>query len=438
MKIAILGYAREGRAAVDYWSHGGNELTICDQDRDLEVPDGVSSQLGPDYLHSLDRFDLIVRTAGLHPKKIIQANSESPQILDKVTTSLNEFMQASPTRNIIGVTGTKGKGTTSTLIFNILEATGHRVHLGGNIGIAPLDLLKGNIGADDWVILELSSYQLIDIKKSPRIAVCLMVEEEHLTWHGSLNEYLTAKQNLFRHQAEDSIAIFNAHNRNSQKIVKASPGLLIPYMTAPGADVADELHIRIENTVICKASELRLLGKHNWQNVCAAITAVWNITQDVPAIRRVVTNFLGLPNRLELVREVDGVHYYNDSFASTPRAAIAAMEAIAGSKVMIIGGFDRGADLNELGRALLLHQQDIRRVILVGAIGSRLEKTFGTHGFTNFDPLKFTTMREIIEHARTVAHPGDKVILSPGFASFDMFKDFEDRGRQFKKYVNML
>ncbi len=438
MRVAILGFAREGRAAYEYWSRADNELTICDQSRGIVAPEGIATQLGEDYLHGLDKFDVIVRTAGLHPGKIAAANPESPKILDKTTTSLNEFMRVCPSRNIIGVTGTKGKGTTSTLIFNILEAAGIRAHLGGNIGIAPLDLLKDGIQPDDWVVLELSSYQLIDIKQSPRIAACLMVNEEHLSWHDKMKEYLTSKQELFKHQTEDSLAIYCATNRYSQRLASASPGLLIPYMAAPGAEVIDEKTIAIDGQEICDVSELQLLGKHNWQNVCAAVTVTWNITQDIAAIHRAVTSMTGLPNRLELVREVDGVQYYNDSFASAPDATIAALEAIRGTKLMIIGGHDRQLDLNELGRAVLRHQAELRRVIIVGEARPRIERTLRAHGFRNFDGLRNVSMRDIVAHARKLARTGDKVVLSPGFTSFDMFKDFEERGHEFKKQVNAL
>jgi UDP-N-acetylmuramoylalanine--D-glutamate ligase len=437
-KVAILGFAREGRAAYEYWNRDGNQLTICDQDKDTEVPEGATAQLGRDYLHNLGKFDVIVRTSGLHPNKIQAANPEHPRIMDKVTTSVNEFMRAVPTRNIIGVTGTKGKGTTCTLILKILEAAGHRVHLGGNIGIAPLDLLKGDIRPNDWVVLELSSYQLIDIKQSPRIAVCLMVAEEHLSWHGSMDEYLTSKQELFKHQAEDNLAIYCSTSTYALGIAKASPGLLIPYMISPGAEVVDDRTIMIDGQTICDVSEIKLLGRHNWQNVCAAITTAWNITQDIAAIHRAVTGLAGLPNRLELVREVDGVHYYNDSFASAPDATVAGLEAIEGTKVLIIGGFDKGLNLNELGRGVLKHQHELRRVIIIGETRVKMERTLRAHGFRNFDTLKDVGMKEIVAHARKVARSGDKVVLSPGFASFDMFKDFEERGRQFKHFVNAL
>jgi len=209
MKIAILGYGSQGRAAYEYW-RDGNEITICDGNSKLELPTDVNTQLGADHLKGLERFDLLVRSPIVHPRAIVAANS--PDILAKVTTVTNEFLRVCPTKNVIGVTGTKGKGTTSTLIALMLEAAGHRVHLGGNIGIPPLDMLKNDIQPDDWVVLELANFQLIDLQHSPRIAVCLMVVPEHLDWHTDPAEYFAAKTQLFRWQTAEDFAIYFADN----------------------------------------------------------------------------------------------------------------------------------------------------------------------------------------------------------------------------------
>ena len=186
MKIAILGFGKQGLSAYDYWKGPDNAITICDENEVLELPEGTSGQLGQNYLHELDKFDLIVRSPSVHPKDITVANS--PATLDKVTSVTNEFFRVCPSKNIVGVTGTKGKGTTSTLIAKILEADGKKVHIGGNIGTPPLDMLKNGIEPEDWVVLELANFQLIDLNYSPKIAVCLMIAPEHLDWHTDVNE----------------------------------------------------------------------------------------------------------------------------------------------------------------------------------------------------------------------------------------------------------
>lgn len=439
MNIAILGFAREGQSALEYYSGlGGHDITICDQDNEKTTPKGVKTSLGDSYLQGLDKYDVLVRTPALHPQDIATANPDSPDILSKITTVTNEFLRVCPTKNVIGVTGTKGKGTTASLIAKMLECAGKTVHLGGNIGIPPLDLLKNNIKPTDWVVLELSNFQLIDLGYSPHIAVCLMVEPEHLDWHVNMDEYLDAKRQLFRHQSKQDLAIYYAANTYSLSIAEVSPGVLLPFMNAPGAEVVDDAKIVIDGTKICDITAIKLLGKHNWQNVCAAITAAWQITHDAETLQSAIIDFKGLPHRLELVKKVNDVKFYNDSFASVPAASVAAITAISGPKVMIVGGFDRGLDLNALAKAFMENSADIRRVILFGASAKRLETALQEHGLENYDVLDSKDIKQIILHAQKIAQEGDSVVLSPGFPSFDMFKNFEDRGIKFKEAVNEL
>ncbi len=502
MKIAILGFAGQGQAAYDYWNKPENEITIRDKDKSISAPAGVITQLGPDYLKNLDQYDLLVRTPALHPRDIVNANPKSPDILDKVTTVTNEFFKVCPTKNIIGVTGTKGKGTTSTLIAKILEAAGKKVHLGGNIGIPPPEMLKNGIQPDDWVVLELANYQLIDLKHSPHIAVCLMVEPEHMDWHiapmpaqphrskkqstapgdpirnldvpsgtpqptsetpgttaGSsssykdeqawelgLEEYIAAKQQLFIHQSEDDIAIYYAKNENSLSVADASESKQIPYFAPPGAFVEND-DIVIDGQSICATSELKLLGQHNWQNVCAAVTTAWQITQDVEAIRSVLTTFTGLEHRLELVRELDGVKYYDDSFGTTPETAIVATEALDQPKVIILGGSDKGAKFDALAQTIA--GANIRQVILIGntthshykTITPDIESALKAAGVTTLTSTVKPggiTMEKVVQLAREHAQTGDVVLLSTACASFDMFKNYKDRGEQFKQAVQAL
>ena len=434
MKIAILGFGQQGRSAYEYW-RDGNAITVCDRNETLELPHGVKARLGEDYLNGLDQFDLIIRSPGIHPRDIAAANS--PAVLDKVTTVTNEFFKACPTKNIVGVTGTKGKGTTSTLIAKMLEADDRRVHLGGNIGIAPLELLKNGIRPDDWVVLELANFQLIDLRYSPHIAVCLMVVSEHLDWHGDTQDYVAAKSRLFAHQTADDTAVYYAADETSKRIASAGKGQLIPYMETPGAVVEDDA-VTIGSQTVCAVRDLKLLGKHNWQNVCAAVTAVWQITQNTEALHGVLTAFAGLPFRLELRREVNGVRYYNDSFAASPPTPVAAIEAIPGKKVMIIGGYDRHLDLGDLADGLVRLNGEIRNVLLIGASAQRTAAALQKHGFTNFRLSDARDMNGIVTEAAGLAQSGDAVVLSPGFPSFDMFKNFEERGRQFNTAVEAL
>lgn len=431
MKIAILGYGLQGRSAYEYWREG-NEITICDADEKLKLPPDTESQLGAFYLRRLERFDLVVRSPSVHPNDIVKDNS--PAILDKVTTVTNEFFKVCPTKNVIGVTGTKGKGTTCTLITKMLEADGRRVHLGGNIGTPPLDMLKAGIKPDDWVVLELANFQLIDLKYSPHITICLMVVPEHLDWHVETDEYFSAKSQLFLHQTDQDYAIYYADNKISERIASTGAGWKIPYIAAPGARVSGD-NIVVDNQTICPVSEVKLLGQHNLQNVCAAVTAVWKITQNVMAIRSVLTSFNGLEHRLELVRELDGARYYNDSFGTTPETAIVAIQAFQEPKVIILGGSDKGADYGELAKVVA--KSNIRKVLLIGEQAGRIKEALSAAGATDTMPGG-ETISEIVATARAQAQPGDVVLLSPACASFDMFKNYQDRGEQFKKAVLAL
>jgi UDP-N-acetylmuramoylalanine--D-glutamate ligase len=432
MKIAILGFDVEGRASYDYFAaQDGHELVVHDQNPDVAVPEGVASVLGDNYLDDLGRYDLLVRTAGLPPAQILAKN---PGTGEKITTHINEFFKTSPSRNIIGVTGTKGKGTTSTLITKMLEAAGKSVFLGGNIGLPPLTFLT-ELTPESWVVLELSSFQLIDLKQSPNIAVCLMVVPEHLDWHANVNDYVQAKTHLFEHQAAEDIAIYFAENDTSKQIAAAGSGQKIPYYATPGAFVDDSGNIVIDNQTICATGELKLLGRHNWQNACAAVTALWQVTQDTAPIRSVLTSFSGIEHRLELVRELDGVKYYDDSYGTTPETAIVAIEAFDQPTIAILGGRGKGIPFDKL--AEFVAKRNIKQVIAIGETGPEIAALLAKQGYENITDGG-NNIEEIVSLARKLAAPGDVVLLSTACTSFDMFKNYKRRGEIFAKAVQAL
>lgn len=434
MKIALLGYAGQGRSAYDYWNKKNNQLTICDRNTDLDAPDGVATKLGPDYLNNLDEFDLLIRTPALHPRDIVAANPGVVNILDKVWSVTNEFMKVCPTKNIIGVTGTKGKGTTSTLIAKMLEAAGKRVHLGGNIGVPPLDMLKDDIQPDDWVILELANFQLIDLKISPPIAVCLMVEPEHMDWHEDMEEYIAAKQQLFINQSDGDIAIYYADNENSEAVASATLGTLTPYYSPPGAFVEED-YICIDDKKVANIRDIQLLGKHNLQNACAAVTAFWQVSQDIQAVQYTLATFTGLEHRLELVDEIDGVKYYDDSFGTTPETAIVAIESFEEPKIVILGGSDKKANYEKLAKTVAKY--NVKKAVLIGDTADSIEAALRVEGFTDI-ARGGDTMQDIVKTARSFSDKGDVILLSTGCASFGLFQNYKDRGDQFKQVVQAL
>ena len=431
MKIAIIGYGLQGASSYKYW-RDGNSITICDQNEIKDPPRDVELLIGEDHLKNLNDFDLIVRSPSVHPRDIVSANGE--QIKDKITTNTNEFFKVCPSKNIIGVTGTKGKGTTSSLITKMLEAGGKKVHLGGNIGTPPLEMLEAGINESDYVVLELANFQLIDLKYSPHIAVCLMVVPEHQDWHEDMEEYVTAKKQLFIHQTPSDIAIYYSDNEISEDIASSGKGVKIPYFENPGANINNELVV-IDGRTICRTDEVKLLGRHNLQNICAAVTATWQIDQNTEAIKQVTTSFTGLDHRLELVRELNGVKYYDDSFATTPESAIVAIEAFKDPKVIILGGSDKGAEYIKLANTVA--GGNVKHAVLIGDTAKSIEQALKNEGFSDYS-FGSKDINEIVELCKEKSSPGDVVLLSTGCASFGIFKDYKDRGEKFKKAVQEL
>ena len=422
-------------SSYNYCKKLGHEVVIHDLNTSINLPEGASSVLGPEYINNLSSYDLIFRSPKIHSLDIVKANSE--EILNKVTSNTNEFLRVCPTKNVIGITGTKGKGTTSTLATELLKQAGFKVHLGGNIGISPLDLLNDSISESDWVVLELANFQTIDLRYSPHIGVCLMIEPEHLDWHDTYDDYIEAKAQLFKFQTEQDVAIYFGQNPRSKEIASAGKANLIPYFIEPGATIKDGW-VEIEGNKIIETKDVKLIGEHNLQNICAALTILWQIKEDSSAANKVFSSFTNLPFRLEMRKDVDGVKFYNDSFSSNPIATMAALESIKGNKVLILGGKDRGLDLKDLMDSISKHSNEIKKIVVIGEAGNRIVENLKQIGFGNYTKLENVNMDAIVNFSKENTAPGDSIILSPGFPSFDMFVDFEDRGKQFNRMVDAL
>lgn len=426
MKIAIAGYGMEGESSYRYWSSDPkNQITIVDHRQpDCPVPAGVPTIIGSDAPEKLQNFDLAIRTPRMRPDMI--------KTDGKIWSVTNEFFAKCPAM-IIGVTGSKGKGTTASLIDSILREAGKKTWLIGNIGKPALDVL-GEIKPDDIVIYELSSFQLWDIEKSPRIAVVLFIEKDHQDVHSSMDEYVEAKANISRYQTSDDILIYNKSNDYAARIAEGSTAKRIAYQDESGAHVKNG-YFYFGSEQICPTSALKIPGEHNQDNACAAIDAVWQITNDKIAIEKGLKNFHGLPHRLQFVREVDGVKYYDDSIATTPSSAIAALKSFTGPKVIILGGSSKGSDFDELGKELTKH--DVK-AILIGDEAEGIAIACRNNGFNIFEIIENPTMKIIVERARNLAQSGGVVLLSPASASFGLFKNYADRGEQFSAAVKEL
>jgi UDP-N-acetylmuramoylalanine--D-glutamate ligase len=427
MKIAIAGYGVEGVSNYDYFSKWPDaDITIVDESQtpSQPLPEGVATILGADAFQKLDGFDMVIRTAGLAPYKL--------KTDGKVWSATNEFFEKCPAP-IIGITGSKGKGTTSSLIASILEAAGRKVWLVGNIGIASLDVLD-QISPDDIVVYELSSFQLWDVERSPHTAVVLLIERDHLDVHRSMEEYVEAKGNIARFQTADDLVIFNGQNLYATQIGNYSPGTKIAFPEEASAH-ATEGEFWYGEHKICSTDVLQLRGPHNVSNAIAAIDAVWNYTQDPVAIEKGLASFKGLPHRLAFVKTVNGIDFYDDSIATTPGSAIAALRAFTQPKVIILGGSSKDSDFIDLADEMTRH--DVQAV-LVGQEAPRIAAALKSVGFTRFEILEDTNAVEFTKRAYALAQPGSVVLLSPSAASFGMFKNYADRGEQFIAAVNEL
>lgn len=442
MKIALVGYGVEGRASYRYFSRSPeNEIVVFDESskRPDDLPSDVLFMTGPEAIEELREgdFDKVVRSPSFSPHKLAGVAN--------ITSGTREFFAECPAP-IIGVTGTKGKGTISSLIYEMLRAAGKTVHLVGNIGQPALDILP-KIKADDIVVFELSSFQLWDLDRSPHTAIISVVEPEHLDVHKDIDDYYQAKANIRRFQTINDSCYYHPTNQISRQLADTggphdpSERELWRSKCSRYAIPDDGVVYVRENTFfiraqqICPVSALQLIGQHNVENACAAICAVLDYTNDFAAIEAGLQAFKGLPHRLEFVREVGGVKYYDDSIATTPGSAIAALRSFEEPKILILGGSDKGADFKELAQEIL--QQDVRQVLTMGAMSEVITHDLKSAGFTKVTTVE-GAMPEVIEAVRNTAQSGDVVILSPSCASFDQYKNYADRGEQFQAIVKAL
>lgn len=427
MRIALLGLGKEGHAALDYWrqKEPQAQFVVYDEKELAEKPVGCEVVIGPIDQQQIEA-DLVVRCSpAIAPSRIRTATT--------ITTPTNEFFAQCPAP-IIGVTGTKGKGTTCSLITSILRAAGKTTHLLGNIGTPSLEVLP-HIRPEDVVVFELSSFQLWDARYSPHIAIVLGIEPDHLDVHKDYAEYIQAKHNIVAHQKPGDFAYVHPTNPDSMKVASGAPDLR-------RYNHHDSVYIELntfftQGHPICKTENLAIPGAHNLENATAAIAAALHYTQDYDAIARGLRDFKGLPHHIELVREKDGVKFYDDSFSSAPSASVVALQAFQEPIVAIIGGYEKGADFTKLVHEIAQNQA-VKKILLIGQTKNRIADALRAAGFDNFTVMETTDFETIIRQAADEAAPVGIVLLSPGCASYDMFKNFYERGDQFKEIVARL
>lgn len=435
-KIAILGYGTEGKALAAYFGAQGVHITVCDQNPYLKIPEPFQSRLGGNAFENLKGFDLIFKSPGIPPQRI----GEVP------TTSLTQYFFEKCPCPIIGVTGTKGKGTTSTLIYEILKAGGLDAHLGGNIGIPPLEFLD-QLTPASWVVLELSSFQTQDLLRSPHIGVVLNTTSDHLDYHVDQREYHGAKAQMLKQQTPNDHTIYNADYVNCAKIARSSKGHKWTVSTRKavrnGAQIQGK-KIVVKNegkaTEIMLVADVGLLGKHNLENVLPAVTVATLLDLSPATIRKAVSKFKGLPHRLEHVTTRGGVDYYNDSFSTTPETSLAGIEAFERPVHLIAGGSEKYSDFNAWAKACVKHKK-LKTIFLTGkASASRMAKALEkanrpkSKSFRkSLKIVRVETLEDAMCMAQKTATAKDVVLLSPACASFEEFPNYKVRGERFRE-----
>ena len=439
-KIAVLGLGVSNRPLVRLLLEFGCDVTGCDrtprEKLDQEVLDleaaGCKLSLGEDYLDGI-QADLVFRTPGMHPGNpaIVALKEKGAEI----TSEMEVFFEVCPC-TCIAVTGSDGKTTTTTLVSEMLKAEGHTVWLGGNIGTPLLPLVR-RMRADDYAVVELSSFQLMDMTRSPHIALITNLAPNHLDVHKDMEEYVEAKKNIYRFQSDVDVLVVNADN-----------GITAP-LSGPGetrtfSRQGRNAFIRMEDGVIYRRDEavlnkadILLPGEHNVENYMAAIAVVEGLVSD-ETVRSVAKTFGGVEHRIELVRVKDGVRYYNDSIASSPSRTIAGLLSFSEKVILIAGGYDKHIPYDVLGPVVCDHA---KKVFLGGATGPQIRAaieaapnyTPGCPGITDcadFDSAVYAAVAAATE--------GDVVLMSPASAAFDQFKNFMVRGEHYKKMIREL
>ena len=443
--VAVIGIGVSNTPLLRLLLREGIAVTACDRsDRaklgalaeELEAA-GAVLQLGDGYLQGLDQ-DVIFRTPGLRPDV---PELEAARARGSVITSEMEvFFQVCPCP-IIAVTGSDGKTTTTTIIAELLRAAGHTVHVGGNIG-HPLLAEADTIRPTDWAVLELSSFQLMTMTRSPHIAVLTNLAPNHLDVHKSMEEYVWAKENIFRHQQPGDIAVFNLDNAITRELSAHAPGRALYFSRQ--AEPENGVFLRGDAVIsrrdgherqIMTTEDIRLPGVHNVENYMAAIAAVDGLVPD-ETIRTFARTFNGVEHRIELVRTWHGVRFYNDSIASSPSRTIAGLRSFKEKVILIAGGYDKHIPFDVLGPEVVEH---VKLLILCGATADKIRAAVEqAPGYRPGHPeiLDVTPFQRAVETARDRAVPGDVVTLSPACAAFDQFKNFMERGKTFKSIVN--
>ena len=448
-KVAVIGLGVSNLPLLDYLHEKGSIVTVFDDRNSEKISKEAIEKInhyefetsfGENSLDKLVGFDLIFRSPSCMPTKKELVEEERRGAI--VTSEIEMLMEMAPCK-VIGVTGSDGKTTTTSLIYEIVKNAGYNTHLGGNIGIPLFTKLK-DIEAEDVIVLELSSFQLMNMNISPDISVITNITPNHLNIHASYEEYIDAKKNIFKNQKEDGIVVLNYDNELTRNCKPEANGKVIYFSSKEKLengiivdnDVIKECEDRLRKHII-NTKDIHLRGMHNYENVAATIAATKSFI-DIDTIVDAIKKFKGVEHRIEFIRELDGVKWYNDSIGTSPTRTIAGLNSFDEDIILIAGGYDKHLDYEPIAKPIV---DNVKGLILIGqtsekiydAVTKELEKQN-----KELDIYQCNEFEQIVEVARKIAKPGQVVLFSPASASFDLFENFAQRGNKFKELVNDL
>lgn len=448
-KIAVIGLGVSNIPLIDYLYKKNANVTVFDDREEEKLEQNVINKikdygfkfyLGKGNLNNLKGFDLIFRSPSCLPTK--------PELIEEknrgaiVTTEIEQLIKMAPCK-IIGVTGSDGKTTTTTLTYEILKNAGYKVYLGGNIGI-PLFTKLSEIEPDDIIVLELSSFQLMGMEISPEIAGITNITPNHLNIHKDYQEYIDAKKNIFKYQNEKNTLILNYDNEITRKCSNEAKGNVIFFSSKEKLDngfiVDDKIIKQCKDQIrehILNTDEVKLKGKHNYENIAAALAATYKIVGLDSAIQA-IKDFNAVEHRLEFVREINGVKWYNDSASSSPTRTISGLKAFDEKITLIAGGYDKNLDYTPIAKPII---EKVNNLILMGQTSEKIFNAVKQELDNQNKQLHIYTcnnLEETIKTAKKVTKPGEIVLFSPASASFDMFKNAVERGKKYKEFVQKI
>ena len=448
-KVAIIGMGVSNLPLLDYFYDKNAKVTVFDKNTPSdEIMEKINKyryevEIGEYNLSRLNGFDIVFRSPSVLPtrEELVTAANKGAII----TSEIEMVLKLAPCK-IIGVTGTEGKSTTTSIIYEILKSSGKNCFLGGNIGKPIFTEIK-NMKPEDIVVLELSSFQLMGMEVSPDISVVTNMYPDHLNIHSSYEEYQQAKKNIFLHQNENGVVILNYDNEITRKFADEVKSNLVYFSSLQKLkngyvyDRKDETIKRYANGKsenILKKQEIKLRGIHNYENICAALAATASIVDEKSQIKA-IKEFNGVEHRLEFVRELNGVKYYNDSIGTSPASTIAGLNAFDENIILLAGGSDKGLDYTEIGETIA---KKVRVLLLTGPTAEKIENAtklaMNKAGKETVEIIHCKDLQEAVSTANEKAKSGEIVLMSPASASFDAFKNFIERGIKFKEFVNNL